>query len=125
MFTTRPSADITLQAKLAMLREKQVCAPPRGGPCTDPNCNRLHIGCAGTNIWCAVSQDEFNKPGQPRVCPYDFARVHPDAYPRSGMHACTGCRNAHVRSSAHMPGCFVTVVKISSQEFTLEPMNPP
>ena len=121
MFTTRPSAHITLQAKLAMLREKQVCAPPRGGPCTDLNCERVHLRCIeDTEIWCAVPRKVFNKPGQQRVCPFDFARVHPDAYPRSGMHACTGCGNAHVMSSADMPGCFVTVVKISSHEFTLE-----
>ena len=121
-FTTRPSAPITLRAKLAMTQEKQVCAPPGGGPCIDPNCNRLHPVCIeDTEIWIDVTQDEFNKPGQERVCPYDFASVHPGAYPRSGMHACTGCRNAHVRPLVDMPGCFKTVAKVP-RGFTLEPM---
>ena len=123
MCTHTSLADITRLGELAKLREKQVCTPLHGGPCTDPNCKRVHLGCAGTNIWCAVSQDEFNRPGQQRVCARHFASVHPFAYESSSLKntTCNGCDHVHVSPSADMPGCFETVAKVP-RGFTLESM---
>ena len=121
MSTHTSSANITHLTELDKVRGKQVCAPPHGGPCDNQMCNRLHLTrIAGTKFWASMSRGEFNKPGQQRVCPYDFASVHPGAYPRSRMYECTGCNNAHVKASVIMPGCFETVPKDPPDGFTLE-----